>query len=185
MTDTAATSTSTSTKRRIGVRSIAALLALILGLVLLPLGTVTYWGHRTVTDSERYLETVQPLAYDEDVQDSVSTFLTDKIEEQSQQLPAAPATAPLTPQPAITIPANATSISISKDGIVSVSTPGSTKLDQVGQIEAGHAVHRLMLVGQPDDGDEHQHTAGQGVEEEFDRRAAPAGCHCCSSAALI
>lgn len=80
MTDTAATST--SPKRRIGVRSIAALLALILGLVLLPIGTVTYWGHRTVTDSERYLETVQPLAYDEDVQASVSTFLTDKIEEQ-------------------------------------------------------------------------------------------------------
>lgn len=80
MTDTAATST--SPKRRIGVRSIAALLALILGLVLLPIGTVTYWGHRTVTDSERYLETMQPLAYDEDVQDSVSTFLTDKIEEQ-------------------------------------------------------------------------------------------------------
>lgn len=80
MTDTAATSS--PTKRRIGVRSIAALLALILGLVLLPIGTVTYWGHRTVSDSERYLETVQPLAYDEDVQASVSTFLTDKIEEQ-------------------------------------------------------------------------------------------------------
>lgn len=80
MTDTAATST--SPKRRIGVRSIAALLALILGLVLLPLGTVTYWGHRTVTDTERYLETMQPLAYDEDVQASVSTFITDKIEEQ-------------------------------------------------------------------------------------------------------
>jgi hypothetical protein len=64
------------------VRSIAALLVLILGLVLLPIGTVTYWGHRTVTDSERYLETMQPLAYDEDVQASVSTFLTDKIEEQ-------------------------------------------------------------------------------------------------------
>jgi len=38
-------------------------------------------------------------------------------------------------EPAINIPANATSISISKDGIVSVSTPGSTKLDQVGQVE--------------------------------------------------
>jgi hypothetical protein len=69
-------------KRRIGARSIAALLALILGLGLLPLGTVTYWGHRTVTDTERYLETMQPLAYDEDVQDSLSVFITDKIEEQ-------------------------------------------------------------------------------------------------------
>ena len=80
MTETPATST--PAKRRIGVRSIAAVIALILGLGLLPLGTVTYWGHRTVTDTERYLETMQPLAYDEDVQDSLSVFITDKIEEQ-------------------------------------------------------------------------------------------------------
>lgn len=80
MTETAATPT--PAKRRIGVRSIAAVLALILGLGLLPLGTVTYWGHRTVTDTERYLETMQPLAYDEDVQNSLSVFITDKIEEQ-------------------------------------------------------------------------------------------------------
>ena len=38
-------------------------------------------------------------------------------------------------EPAITIPQNATSISVSKDGIVSVGVPGSNKLDQVGQIE--------------------------------------------------
>ena len=80
MTETPATST--PAKRRIGVRSIAAVIALILGLGLLPLGTVTYWGHRTVTDTERYLETMQPLAYDEDVQNSLSVFITDKIEEQ-------------------------------------------------------------------------------------------------------
>ena len=80
MTETSAPST--PTKRRIGARSIAALLALTLGVGLLPLGTITYWGHRTVTDTERYLETMQPLAYDEDVQDSLSVFLTEKIEEQ-------------------------------------------------------------------------------------------------------
>jgi hypothetical protein len=80
VTDTSAPST--PAKRRIGARSIAAVLALILGLGLLPLGTITYWGHRTVTDTERYLETMQPLAYDEDVQDSLSIFLTEKIEEQ-------------------------------------------------------------------------------------------------------
>ena len=80
MTETAAEPT--PAKRRIGARSIAAVLALILGLGLLPLGTVTYWGHRTVTDTERYLETMEPLAYDESVQDSLSVFITDKIEEQ-------------------------------------------------------------------------------------------------------
>ncbi|MFZ8926427.1 MAG: hypothetical protein ACO3CU_06685 [Candidatus Nanopelagicales bacterium] len=71
-----------STQRRIGARSIAALIALILGLGLLPIGTVTYWGNRTVTDSERYIETMGPLAYSEQIQDSLSVFITDKIEEQ-------------------------------------------------------------------------------------------------------
>ena len=80
MTETAAEPT--PPQRRIGIRSIAAVLALILGLGLLPLGTVTYWGHRTVTDSGRYLETMQPLAYDEDVQDALSVFITEKIEDQ-------------------------------------------------------------------------------------------------------
>ncbi len=80
MTETAAPPA--PAKRRIGARSIAALLALILGLGLLPLGTVTYWGNRTVTDTERYLETMEPLAYNEQVQDSLSVFITDKIEEQ-------------------------------------------------------------------------------------------------------
>ncbi len=71
-----------SSQRRIGARSIAALIALILGLGLLPIGTVTYWGNRTVTDSERYIETMGPLAYSEQIQDSLSVFITDKIEEQ-------------------------------------------------------------------------------------------------------
>lgn len=78
MTDTPAP----PAKRGIGARSIAALLALILGLGLLPIGTVTYWGHRTVTDAGRYIETVGPLAYDEAVQDSIAVFITDKLEEQ-------------------------------------------------------------------------------------------------------
>ena len=80
MTET--TATPAPAKRHIGARSIAAVLALILGLGLLPLGTVTYWGHRTVSDTERYLETTGPLAANPEVQDSVAKFVTDKIEEQ-------------------------------------------------------------------------------------------------------
>ena len=80
MTETAAPTA--PAKRHIGARSIAAVLALILGLGLLPLGTVTYWGHRTVSDTERYLETTGPLAASPEVQDSVATFVTDKIKEQ-------------------------------------------------------------------------------------------------------
>lgn len=82
MTDPAAPpKTETTARHGIAPRSIAAVVALILGLGLLPLGTVTYWGHRTVSDSERYIQTVGPLAYSTEVQDSVATFLTDKIEQ--------------------------------------------------------------------------------------------------------
>jgi flagellar basal-body rod protein FlgG len=48
-------------------------------------------------------------------------------------------------EPAITIPPNATSINISKDGIVSVSIPGQTKLDQVGQLETATFVNNAGL----------------------------------------
>ena len=72
----------TPAKTRLSVRAIAAVVCLVLGLGLLPLGMLTYWGHRTVTDSERYIETMSPLAYDAEVQDSLAVFLTDKIEEQ-------------------------------------------------------------------------------------------------------
>ena len=41
-------------------------------------------------------------------------------------------------EPAITIPANATSVSISKDGIVSVTVAGQNAPQQVGTIELAH-----------------------------------------------
>lgn len=84
MTDseTPAATASTPAKSRLSARAIAAVVCLVLGLGLLPIGLVTYWGHRTVSDSERYIETMSPLAYDAEVQDSLAAFLTDKIEEQ-------------------------------------------------------------------------------------------------------
>lgn len=64
------------------VRSIAATLVFILALALMPVGIVAYWGHRTVTNTEAYLATVEPLAYDEEVQDALATTITTKIQEQ-------------------------------------------------------------------------------------------------------
>lgn len=64
------------------VRSIAATLVFILALGLLPVGIVAYWGHRTVTNTEAYLATVEPLAYDEQVQDALATTITAKVQEQ-------------------------------------------------------------------------------------------------------
>ena len=48
-------------------------------------------------------------------------------------------------QPAITIPANATSVTISQDGLVSVSQPGSTKAATVGTIQLANFVNPAGL----------------------------------------
>jgi len=48
-------------------------------------------------------------------------------------------------QPGITIPQNATSISINSQGQVSVTLPGSTTSNQVGQIELAHFINKAGL----------------------------------------
>lgn len=69
-------------------RSLASILVFILAAVLLPVGIIGYWGHQTVTDAQRYLSTVGPLAEDPEVQDALSDFLAAKMQEQvnSQEL---------------------------------------------------------------------------------------------------
>jgi hypothetical protein len=64
------------------LRMIAAILAFALAVVITPIGIVSYWAQRTITDSERYLETVGPLSENPQIQDAIATFLADKLEEQ-------------------------------------------------------------------------------------------------------
>ncbi len=53
-------------------------------------------------------------------------------------------------QPAITIPADATGIEISADGVVQVSTPGSTTMTNLGQIQLANFVNPAGLEAQGD-----------------------------------
>jgi|AntAceMinimDraft_13_1070369.scaffolds.fasta_scaffold12435_2 hypothetical protein len=64
------------------VRMIASIVAFALAVVLLPVGIIGYWAQRTVTDSERYIETVGPLSGDPAVQDALAVYLADRIEAQ-------------------------------------------------------------------------------------------------------
>ena len=83
MTDTETRSEPDASPQHSGrVRSIAATLVFAIAVALLPVGLVAYWGYRTVTNTEAYLATVQPLAYDEEVQDALATTITAKIQEQ-------------------------------------------------------------------------------------------------------
>lgn len=76
------TAVAATKQRRIGVRSVAALLVFILAVILTPVALVGHWGHRTVIDTSRYLETVGPLAANAQVQESVSTAVTNAITSQ-------------------------------------------------------------------------------------------------------
>ena len=75
-------------RRRLGVRSIAAGLCLVLATILLPLGGLAFWGQKTLTDTERFMQTVQPLASDpvviEAIADTVTNALTTNVNLESE-----------------------------------------------------------------------------------------------------
>jgi hypothetical protein len=64
---------------RFGARSIAAFLIFLVCAALTPVAVIGEWGHRTLTDQTAYLETMLPLAFDEEVQLAVADTLSDAI----------------------------------------------------------------------------------------------------------
>jgi hypothetical protein len=63
-------------------RSIAAVICLVLaGLLTMP-AAVAYWGQRTLNDTQRYVDTVEPLVSSPEVQDVIATKVTDAIQKQ-------------------------------------------------------------------------------------------------------
>ena len=64
------------------LRLIATILAFTLATLITPIGIVSYWAQRTITDSERYIETIGPLSENPQIQDAIAQFLTEKIQEQ-------------------------------------------------------------------------------------------------------
>ncbi len=73
---------SSRTPRRVGVRSVAALLVFLIAALITPVALVGHWGNRTVTDTTRFVDTVAPLAQNPAMQDAVSAELTKVITEQ-------------------------------------------------------------------------------------------------------
>lgn len=68
-----------TTERRWGARSIASLLIFIVATVLLVPALVGHWGHRTVIDSERYIQTVGPLIEQPEVQQALAETVTEAV----------------------------------------------------------------------------------------------------------
>jgi hypothetical protein len=63
------------------VRSVLAVVLIVLGCVLAPLGLVAAWTSSIVGDTDRYVATVRPLAADKDVQNAVADRVTDALME--------------------------------------------------------------------------------------------------------
>ncbi|MEL7976767.1 hypothetical protein AAG589_12970 [Isoptericola sp. F-RaC21] len=63
-------------------RAAAAVVLIVLGALLAPLAAVSAWAERTLTDTDRYVATVGPLAADPAVQGAVAGRLTDVVMEQ-------------------------------------------------------------------------------------------------------
>ncbi|MCM3920102.1 hypothetical protein ND748_00115 [Frankia sp. AiPs1] len=61
------------------LRSVGASVLLLLAAVLAPLAVVATWAHTTISDSDRYADTVAPLATDPAVQNLVIDRLTEQV----------------------------------------------------------------------------------------------------------
>ncbi|WP_328492217.1 hypothetical protein OHS59_05250 [Streptomyces sp. NBC_00414] len=71
-----------ATLRHRRVRRLGATILLLAALLLAPLAVVAAWVHDTVSDTDRYVATVAPLASDPAVQKLVTDRLTDRVVEQ-------------------------------------------------------------------------------------------------------
>ncbi|MET8471412.1 hypothetical protein ABZY90_31585 [Streptomyces sp. NPDC006422] len=69
----------TGGRRRHRGRPFLAVVLIVIGCVLAPLGIVASWAADEVGDTDRYVATVGPLASDPDVQDAVANRATDAI----------------------------------------------------------------------------------------------------------
>lgn len=80
--DQTAAQTATPPGRRHRLRSSAAVLLIVLGVLLAPVAVVAHWAQQELTDTDRYVATIGPLASDPTVQSAVSNRLTAVVMEQ-------------------------------------------------------------------------------------------------------
>lgn len=60
-------------------RGVTAVILFIVASLLLPIGVLTFWGQRTITDTDRYVETVAPISSDPVIQDAVATIVSTQV----------------------------------------------------------------------------------------------------------
>ncbi|HLM18667.1 MAG TPA: hypothetical protein VK549_12660, partial [Acidimicrobiia bacterium] len=58
---------------------IVSVILLVVGFILVPLSAVAIWTHNQLTNTDRYVETVSPLADNEDIQQTVANVVVKAI----------------------------------------------------------------------------------------------------------
>lgn len=79
MTSTTTGTGTAATARRWGARSIVSLLLFVLATILLVPALVGHWGHRTIIDAERYIQTVGPLIEQPEIQQALAESVTEAV----------------------------------------------------------------------------------------------------------
>jgi len=79
MTDTEATAGPKTTKRR---QKVVSVVLLVFGFILIPLSGVAIWSHNQLTNTDRYVETVGPLADNADIQQTVAAVVVNALFDQ-------------------------------------------------------------------------------------------------------
>lgn len=70
-------------------RSIASWVLVVIGSILLPVAVIAFWGQQTVTDAERYIDTVGPLAAEEAIKTAIIDRTTETLDTALEQNQAA------------------------------------------------------------------------------------------------
>src|SRR5262245_47910260 len=63
-------------------RAAVVIICLVLAGLLMTPAAVAYWGQRTLNDTQRYVDTVEPLIHSPEVQDAIAVKVTDAIQQQ-------------------------------------------------------------------------------------------------------
>jgi len=77
-----AESTQAATTKTLRRRTAGALVLLILGSVMLPVSVLTVWTRNQVLDTDRYVETVAPLASDPVIQSTLANRISQKVSDE-------------------------------------------------------------------------------------------------------
>src|SRR5262249_52458018 len=60
-------------------QKVTSVVLLVIGFILIPLSAVAIWAHNQLTNTDRYVDTVSPLASNKDIQETVAAVVVNAL----------------------------------------------------------------------------------------------------------